>query len=90
MTRGRGFSSSYRGNSGGRSSWGPPSDRGRGTYGSSRGSGGGAGGGRFSSSFSNALDSRSKYPSSSSDRYSGVRSDYDDYHHKSYRSVIII
>ncbi|KAF2898568.1 hypothetical protein ILUMI_07613 [Ignelater luminosus] len=90
MTRGRGFSSSYRGNSGGRSSWGAPSDRGRGTYGSSRGSGGGggAGGGRFSSSFSNSLDSRSKYPPSSSDRYSGTRSDYDDYHHKSYRSDI--
>jgi len=87
MTRGRGFSSSYRGGNSGRSSWGGPPERGgRGGYGSSRG---GGGGGRFSSSFSNAVDSRSKYPPSSADRYSGggsSRGDYDDYHHKSYRS----
>ncbi|KAK4876965.1 hypothetical protein RN001_009471 [Aquatica leii] len=77
MTRGRGFSSSYRGSSV-RSSWGGPSERGRGNYGSS------SRGGRFPSSYSNSMDSRSKYPGSA-DRYSGSRG-YDDY--KPYRADV--
>lgn len=83
MSRGRGFSSSYRGSSG-RNSWGGPPERGRGNgYGGSRGN---SNSGRFPSSFSNSMDSRSKYPSG--DRYSGgSRNDFDDYHNKSYRSV---
>ncbi|KAK5642426.1 hypothetical protein RI129_008593 [Pyrocoelia pectoralis] len=72
MTRGRGFSSSFRGST--RSSWGGGSDRSRGGYGSSSR-------GRFSS-YSGGMDGRSKYPPSN-DRYGSSRS-YDDYH-KSYR-----
>lgn len=72
MTRGRGFSSSFRGST--RSSWGGGSDRSRGGYGSSSR-------GRFSS-YSSGMDGRSKYPPSN-DRYGGSRN-YDDYH-KSYR-----
>ncbi|KAB0791644.1 hypothetical protein PPYR_10698 [Photinus pyralis] len=75
MTRGRGFSSSYRGS--GRSSWGGPSDRGRGGYGSSRG--------RFPP-YSSTIESRSKY-STSGDRYTSSSRGYDDYH-KSYRGEL--
>ena len=75
MTRGRGFSSSYRGSSG-RSAWGGHSERGRGNYGSSNR-------GRFAS-YSNAIDSRSKYGPSAAERYSSASRGYDDYH-KSYR-----
>ncbi|XP_025833220.1 uncharacterized protein LOC112905301 isoform X1 [Agrilus planipennis] len=74
MTRGRGFSMSYRGGSG-RSPWGG-SDRSRSGYGSSRGGPGGGSGGRFSNSFSSSFDFRP------SERYSGSR--HEDYH-KSYR-----
>ncbi|KAF5303342.1 hypothetical protein FQR65_LT08255 [Abscondita terminalis] len=77
MTRGRGFSSSYRGSSM-RSSWGGSGDRGRGSYGSSSR-------GRFSSSFSNSIESRSKYPTTT-DRYSTSTRGYDDY--KTYRGDI--
>ncbi|KAF5304121.1 hypothetical protein FQA39_LY01906 [Lamprigera yunnana] len=72
MTRGRGFSSSYRGGSM-RSTWSGPGDRGRSNFGPSPR-------GRFSS-YSNTMDSRSKY---TTDRYSSSTRGYDDYH-KSYR-----
>lgn len=87
MSRGRGFSSprggGYRGNSSrGSNSW---SGGGRGGY---SGHGGGSGG-RFTSSFSNSLDSRNSFDarnkySGPSDRFSRTHS--DDYH-KPYRPV---
>lgn len=91
MSRGRGFSSprggGYRGNSSrGSNSW--SSGGNRGGYAGH----GGSSSGRFTSSFSNSLDSRNSFDSrnkysGSSDRFSRTHS--DDYH-KPYRPVSFV